>query len=96
MVIILALLTAIMVPQFSSSTEDAKLAALDSNLETMRTAIEIYALHHQHYPGEVKPKGDCDVGSNLDTATPGAAAFVAHLHHRVGHRLHTARSKDWR
>ena len=51
-VIILAVLAAIVVPQFSSSTEDAKLSVLKNDLSTMRSAVEIY--YHQHnstYPG---------------------------------------------
>jgi prepilin-type N-terminal cleavage/methylation domain-containing protein len=80
-VIILALLAAVVVPQFGESTQDAKLAALDANLKTMRDAIDLYTLHHQHFPGAVKSNGTCAVGTNLDTATPGAAAFVAHLTH---------------
>ena len=38
-VIILAILAAIAIPQFSSSTSDAQMAALDSNLATVRSAL---------------------------------------------------------
>ena len=51
-VIIVAVLAAIVVPQFSTSTLDAKEAALRSTLLEMRNAIELY--YHQHngrYPG---------------------------------------------
>lgn len=51
-VIILAILAAIVVPQFSASTDDAKLAALDSNLSAMRSAINFYYQQHGEYPGE--------------------------------------------
>src|SRR5213592_1976078 len=51
-VIIIAILAAIVVPQFTSATLDAQEAALDANLAAMRSAIELF--HAQHptlYPG---------------------------------------------
>lgn len=57
-VIILAVLAAIVVPQFSSSTNEAKEAALRSTLLEMRNAVELY--YHQHngtYPGFKKTDG---------------------------------------
>lgn len=54
-VIILAILAAVVIPQLRSSSQDAKLSALDSNLSTSRSAIELY--YHQHngaYPGVIK------------------------------------------
>lgn len=51
-VIILAILAAIVIPQFSSSTVDANEAALDSDLNALRSAIELYkAQHNGLYPG---------------------------------------------
>jgi general secretion pathway protein G len=50
-VIILAVLAAIVIPQFSSSTKDAQESALDTNLTEMRNAVELY--YHQH--GSVYP-----------------------------------------
>jgi prepilin-type N-terminal cleavage/methylation domain-containing protein len=54
-VIILGVLAAIVIPQFSSSTTDAKEAALDSNLSALRSAIELYKVQHTNgiYPGAV-------------------------------------------
>ncbi len=60
-VIILAVLAAIVVPQFGSSTAEAKDAALRSTLTEMRNAIELY--YHQHtavYPGANKSSGAGD------------------------------------
>src|SRR3990172_5852867 len=54
-VIILAILAAVVIPQLRSSSQDAKLSALDSDLSTSRSAIELY--YHQHnsaYPGVIK------------------------------------------
>lgn len=49
-VIILSILAAIVVPQFASSTTDAKNAALDANLSALRSATELYYQQHGHYP----------------------------------------------
>lgn len=50
-VIILGILAAIVVPQFSSSSTDAKESVLKSNLATIRGALELYALqHNEQYP----------------------------------------------
>lgn len=56
-VIILAILAAIVVPQFSSATADAKLAALDSSLTNVRSAIDLYYQQHGKYPSAVAATG---------------------------------------
>ena len=58
-VIILAILAAIVIPQFASSTADAKEAALDANLASMRNAIELYKVQHTNniFPGAVASSG---------------------------------------
>lgn len=50
-VIILAILAAIVVPQFASTTDDAKVSALDSTLSNVRAAIDLYYQQHGEYPG---------------------------------------------
>ena len=45
-VIIMAVLAATIIPQFSSSTNDAKNSSLRFNLHTIRTQIEMYKVHH--------------------------------------------------
>lgn len=47
-VIIIAILAAIAIPQFSVSSDDAKVAALDANLSTVRSAIEMYRVQHKN------------------------------------------------
>jgi general secretion pathway protein G len=50
--IILAILAAIVVPQFASSTDDARDSALRSNLSAIRGAIDLYAQQHAGaFPG---------------------------------------------
>jgi prepilin-type N-terminal cleavage/methylation domain-containing protein len=81
-VIILAVLAAIIVPQFSSATLDAKEAALDANLARMRSAIELFqAQHSGDYPGKVATSGaTCPTGGSPGTGTAGSAqAFSDHM-----------------
>jgi prepilin-type N-terminal cleavage/methylation domain-containing protein len=49
-VIILAILAAIVIPQFAASTDDAKLAAADTTLSNVRSAIDLYFQQHGEYP----------------------------------------------
>lgn len=51
-VIILGILAAVVIPQFSSSSKDAKESVLKTNLSAIRGALELYALqHNENYPG---------------------------------------------
>lgn len=64
-VIIIAILAAIAIPQFANTSGDAQEAALDANLNTMRSAIELYRVQHRNaYP-------------SVATSVPGAAAAAA-------------------
>lgn len=57
-VIILAILAAIVIPQFTNTTVDAREATLDSNLSAMRSAIELYKVQHANlYPGATATSG---------------------------------------
>jgi len=83
-VIIVAILAAIVIPQFSASTNDAQVAALDANLAAVRNAVEQYRGQHggNVYPGAVDATGaTCAVGTKADTgATAGTeAALLAQL-----------------
>jgi general secretion pathway protein G len=50
-VIILAILGAIVIPQFSDASGDAKASALMANLRTIRAQLELYKLQHNgNYP----------------------------------------------
>jgi len=64
-VIILAVLAAIVIPQFSSSTKDAQESALDTTLTEMRNAMELY--YHQH--GSVYPAAVTDGTNGADNVT---------------------------
>ena len=50
-VIILGILAAIVIPQFSSASNDARESALASDLQTLRSQLELYNIQHlDHYP----------------------------------------------
>ena len=75
-VIILAILAAIVIPQFSSATVDAQESALDSNLNGLRSAIELYkAQHNGKFPGDVITAATC-TGGTKGTGTAGQAQLV--------------------
>ena len=84
-VIILAILAVIVVPQFASSTDDARASSADSTLAGLRAAIDLYYQQHNHtYPGAVtaKPAAAC-AGTkgkgDASNATQQAKAFMAQL-----------------
>lgn len=78
-VIILAILAAIVVPQFSATTDDAKQAAYDSNLSGLRAVVELYRQQHGAYPGEIAATGaTCVTGAN-QTAAAGTDSFPVQL-----------------
>lgn len=52
-VVIMAVLAATIIPQFSSSTKDAKESSLNFNLHTMRSQIELYKAHHLGDPPDL-------------------------------------------
>lgn len=60
-VIIMAVLAATIIPQFADSTNDAKKSALDYNLHTMRSQVELYKMHAGSYPATL---------SDLTSTTP--------------------------
>ena len=78
-VIILAILAAIVVPQFSATTDDAKQSAYDSNLASLRAVVELYRQQHGDYPGGVAATAAvCPNGAN-QTAAVGTPSFPLQL-----------------
>jgi len=50
-VIILGILAAIVIPQFTEASNDARKSALQSDLQTMRSQLELYKVQHlDNYP----------------------------------------------
>lgn len=57
-VIIMAVLAATIIPQFSASTNDAKQSSVKFNMHTLRSQIEMYKVHHLgKYPTVVDSNG---------------------------------------
>jgi len=55
-IVILGILAMVIIPQISTSTDDAKLSTLQTNLSSMRNAVELYyAQHNTAYPGAAVP-----------------------------------------
>ena len=51
-VIILGILAAIVIPQFTEASNDARVSAMVSDLQTVRSQIELYKVQHKdNYPG---------------------------------------------
>ncbi len=79
-VIILAILAAIIVPQFSGATDDAEQAAYDTNIANIRAAVDLYRQQHNEYPGAViATGGTCVNGAAVTTGAVGEEAFIAQL-----------------
>ena len=84
-VIILTIIAAIVMPQLSASTDDAKVAALDSNLARIRSAIDLYYQQHGHYPGNAAatgatcPGGGTAGAGDVDTAANRAIGMAEQL-----------------
>jgi general secretion pathway protein G len=72
--IMLAILAAIVVPQFASTTTEATESALKSNLAGIRSAMDLYRQQHGEYPGVAASTGGTCTGG---TAGTGAAESVA-------------------
>ncbi len=49
-VVIMSILAATIIPQFSATTDDAKSSAQKFNSHTLRAQIELYRIHHTEYP----------------------------------------------
>jgi prepilin-type N-terminal cleavage/methylation domain-containing protein len=47
-VVILGILAAIVIPQFSDASEEAKLSSLVSDLQSIRSQIQLYKVQHSH------------------------------------------------
>src|SRR5438874_7878408 len=49
-VIILGILAAIVIPQFTNSTSDAKISSVKSSLQSLRSQIDTFKLYHNDVP----------------------------------------------
>ena len=80
-VIILAILAAIVVPQFTASTDETKVASLDTTLSNLRGSIDLYYQQHSKYPSAAAATGaTCPASGTAGTgAVDTAQAFIDQL-----------------
>lgn len=73
-VIILGILAAIVIPQFTNASQDARKSSLVSQLQTLRSQIELYKLQH----GDTLPAlvGGVDTAGSVDTSNWDALTTV--------------------
>ena len=75
-VIILGILAAIVVPKFTEASDDARLSALTTDLQIVRSQLEMYRIQHKgNYPSDLKlllSKTDADgkAGGNYGPYLP--------------------------
>ena len=65
--IMLAILAAIVVPQFASTTTEATESALKSDLAGLRSAMDLYRQQHGEYPGLLASTGGTCTGGAAGT-----------------------------
>ncbi len=72
-VIILGILAAVVIPQFSDASTDARVSSLVTNLQTIRGQLEFYRLqHNDNYPTLVAFTAQMTAGTDV-TGGPGTA-----------------------
>jgi general secretion pathway protein G len=77
-VVILGILAAVVVPQFTDASADAKLSALQTNLQTIRGQLQLYKLqHNETWPALATFTNQMTQASKADgtTAAPGTAGY---------------------
>lgn len=77
-VIVLALLSAIIIPQYSDAVKDSKLSILKSNLVIIRSAIVRYHIDHNAWPGKKTSLGGaCSNGGSAGTGPANQAQALS-------------------
>jgi len=73
-VVIMAVLAATIIPQFSSSANDAKESSAKFNLHSLRSQIELYKLHHAGTPPGAAIINQLTLSTDATGATGAAGA----------------------
>jgi general secretion pathway protein G len=72
-VIILGILAAIVIPQFTQASNDARISALQSDLQTCRSQLELYKVQHlENYPQAIDGNDSAKVIAQLTSRTNAA------------------------
>ena len=74
--IILAILAAIIIPQFASTTTDAQESALRANAAALRSAITLYGQQHGDFPGVNTAAGGVCTGGTAGTGLAGSQQAI--------------------
>jgi len=85
--IILAILAAIIIPQFASTTVDAQESALRANVSAMRSAVDLYRQQHGSYPGATAATGGTCTGGTAGTGAVGTQQAIEDQLTRYSNRL---------
>ncbi len=76
-VVILGILAAIVIPQFTEASTEAKLSALCTDLQTLRSQIELYKIQHNDVPPSFANfVAQMTTYSDVDGATAAAKTVV--------------------
>ena len=79
-VIILGILAAIVIPQFTNASQDARKNSLTSQLQTIRSQLELYQVQHNgSYPTLAQLWGNMTAKSNADGTTTGTPTLGPYL-----------------
>lgn len=72
-VVILGILAAIVVPQFTSASESARSSSMSSTLQTIRSQLELYQVQHNgDYPTLAQMWGNLTSTTDIDGDTAGS------------------------
>jgi len=76
-VVILGILAAIVIPQFTSASESAKASSLVSQLQTIRSQLEFYQIQHNgNYPDLADLNTDGAMWDRMTTTTDSSGAVT--------------------
>jgi type II secretion system protein G len=79
-VIIMAVLAATIIPQFSQSTDDAKSSSVEFNLHTMQTQIEMYRFQHNgEWPEFANIVDQLTKATNINGGLTGSTDFGPYM-----------------
>ncbi len=74
-VVILGILAAIVIPQFTDASTEAKVSSMKSDLQTVRSQIELYKIqHNDELPGQGTGSTDFETDMTTYTEVDGTAA----------------------
>ncbi|NQU20146.1 MAG: type II secretion system protein [Candidatus Nealsonbacteria bacterium] len=83
-VTIIAVLTAVIIPQFSTSTEDASESSLQHNLRSLRALVGVYEADHAgRYPSVAKFAEQMTAPTNATGGTTGETRYGPYLHDEI-------------